>query len=150
MNIELTDELMVELVKLKMLSDNDNFEVFAIAVKQAAKKLDLAEKVILKLLYSEEFLHKVIVKKTTIIDCEIKEKEAEIVKLKGNKFAYGSLICSLYGHKPAKSDLDEEQCYCENCGRPLNMSTIQTDHEKAIQKNRVYKEVINNESNKRK
>ena len=100
--------------------------------------LDLSENIILKLLYSEEFLHKVVVEKTSIIDREIKEKEAAIVKLKGNKYAYGSLICNLYGHKPVRLNHDPATCYCENCGRLVNMSSIQTEHEKGLANQMVY------------
>lgn len=149
MDIEITDELIVELVKLKMLSDNDNFEDFAIATRLAAKKLDIKENVILKMLYSEDFLHKIVVKKTSVIDCAIKEKEAEIVKLKSNKFAYGSLICNIYGHKPVRSETDENTCYCENCGRLVNMSLNQIGHEKGLQNKKIYKEKCNNESTTR-
>lgn len=139
MNIEITEELMIELVKLKDLSDNDNFEDFAIAVKLASKKLNLKANMILKLLYSEEFLHKTVVQKTSVIDREIKAKEEEIVKLKGDKYAYGSLICSLYGHKPVKSDLDDQNCYCENCGRAINMSSLQTEFERGLRNKQIYK-----------
>lgn len=138
MNIELTEELMVELSKLKMLSERD-FEDFSLAVKIASKELGLAPNIILKMLYSEEFLHKVVVRKTSIIDREIKEKEAEIIKMKGNKYAYGSLICTLYGHSPVMSESDKDTCYCENCGRLVNMSTIQAEHEKGLRSQKVYK-----------
>ena len=138
MDIELTEELMIELSKLKMLSER-NFEDFSVAVKLASDKLDLEPNIILKMLYSEEFLHKVVVRKTNIIDREIKEKEAEIVKLKGNKYAYGSLICSLYGHSPVMSESASDNCYCENCGRLVNMSSIKKEHEKGLRNQKVYK-----------
>lgn len=100
------------------------------------------------MLYSEEFLHKIVVKKTSIIDRTIKEKE-EIVKLKSNKFAYGSLICNIYGHKPVRNETDENICYCENCGRLVNMGLSQIGYEKVLQNKKVYKEKCNNESIKR-
>lgn len=150
MEIELTDELMVELVKLKMLRDNDNFEDFSIAVRHAAKKLEVKENVILKMLFSEDFLHKVVVKKTTLIDNAIKEKEEELVNLKSNKFAYGNLICNLYGHNPVRLDENGSLCYCENCGRLVHMSSLQAEHEKGLQNKKIYKEKCNNESITRK
>ncbi len=140
MNIELTDELIVELSKLKQLKEINNFDDFAIAVKIASKKLSLTEDIILKLLYSEEFLHNTIIKKTTIIDRKIKELEAEIVKLKGNKYAYGSLICHLYGHKPVRIEEDSSICYCENCGCQVNMSSLKVEHEKGIRNQKIYRE----------
>lgn len=149
MNIELTEELMVELVKLKMLKESSSFDDFALAIKVASKKLQLPENIILKILFSEEFLHRVVIKKTTIIDRQIKELEAEIIRQKGNKFAYGSLICNLYGHKPTRLEDDNHTCYCENCGRLVNMSSLQTEHERGLQNQKIYKEKISNESCKR-
>ena len=61
MDIELTEELMIELSKLKMLSER-NFEDFSVAVKLASDKLDLEPNIILKMLYSEEFLDKAVVR----------------------------------------------------------------------------------------
>lgn len=135
MNIEITDELIVELEKLKVLGNNDSFDDFAIALKDMSEKLDLRPEVILKILYSEEFLHKIVAKKTITIDRLIEEKEKEIVRLKGDKYAYGSLICKLHGHRPIKTDAD---CYCENCGRRVNMSSIQREYEKGLQNRKIY------------
>lgn len=142
MNIKLTEELIVELTKLKMLSEGD-LEDFTLAVKLASDKLGLDSNIILKMLYSKEFLHQVVVKKTTLIDREIEEKEIEIIKLKGNKYIFGSLICNLYGHSPIMSDENPNTCYCENCGRSVIMSSIGKKHEEGLRIQKVYKKKEN-------